>query len=183
MSRSTRSERPGPGAKIAGSTAERAAEHRDIARRNGERIIADPSVALDAITRQQSTFTDHDLMRFVHRHSDEPQQYAKALSAVRTSPELVALGRDGRGRERFTTREMMAVESKLEASAERLAERRGHGISAADRTQALSAADTVGLRLGQEQADAVGAYHGPRGSGAGGRLRGHRQVRDARRGP
>ena len=35
-----------------GERAERAAEHRDIARRNDDRIIADPSVALDAITRR-----------------------------------------------------------------------------------------------------------------------------------
>ena len=31
--------------------------HREIARNNGARIIADPSVGLEAITRQQSTFT------------------------------------------------------------------------------------------------------------------------------
>ena len=31
--------------------AERAVDHRDIARRNGEKIIAEPNVALDAITR------------------------------------------------------------------------------------------------------------------------------------
>src|SRR3984885_485640 len=40
-----------------GTEADRAEMHREIARGNGARIIADPSVALDAITHQQSTFT------------------------------------------------------------------------------------------------------------------------------
>jgi hypothetical protein len=43
------------------------------------------------------------------------------------SPDLVALGRDGR--ERLTSREMLAVELALERSADALAERRGHGVS------------------------------------------------------
>src|ERR1700747_2683588 len=39
------------------AAADRAEMHREIARGNGARIIADPSAALDAITQQQSTFT------------------------------------------------------------------------------------------------------------------------------
>ena len=44
-------------ASTAKGEADRAELHREIARNNGARIIADPSVALDAITHQQSTFT------------------------------------------------------------------------------------------------------------------------------
>jgi ATP-dependent exoDNAse (exonuclease V) alpha subunit len=39
-----------------GLEAERIEEHRAIAERNGARIIADPAIALDAITHQQATF-------------------------------------------------------------------------------------------------------------------------------
>jgi ATP-dependent exoDNAse (exonuclease V) alpha subunit len=38
----------------AGLEADRAEDHRRIARENGARIVADPSIALDAITQQQS---------------------------------------------------------------------------------------------------------------------------------
>ena len=139
-----------------GEDAERAFEHREIARRNGEKIIAEPGMALDAITRQQSTFTDHDLARFVHRHSDDAEQFGRAMSAVRTSPELVALGQDGRGRERFTTREMLATEAWLERSAEVMAKRSGHRVRAAGLNQAEgAAARTRGLVLGEEQHDAL----------------------------
>ena len=138
-----------------GEDAERAVDHRDIARRNGEKIIAEPGVALDAITRQQSTFTDHDLARFVHRHTDDADQFAQAMSAVKTSPELVALGKDGAGRERFSTRDMLATEQRLERSAEQLADRRGHGVAPASVERAIGAGEGRGLRLGDEQRGAL----------------------------
>ena len=134
-----------------GEDAERAVEHREIARRNGDRIIAEPSVALDAITRQQSTFTQRDLQAFVFRHTDDKAQFDRAVSAVRASPEVVALGQDGRGRERFTTREVLGVEARLERSAEAMAERSGHEVMAATRVGALAAAERRGLHLGEEQ--------------------------------
>ena len=43
------------------------------------------------------------------------------MSAVRSSPELVALGRDGKGEDRFTSRDMIAAEQRLERAAEGLA--------------------------------------------------------------
>jgi len=36
--------------------------HREIARGNGARIIANPDLGLDAITHQQSTFTQRNMI-------------------------------------------------------------------------------------------------------------------------
>jgi Ti-type conjugative transfer relaxase TraA len=149
-----------------GEDAERADDHREIARRNGEKIIAEPTVALDAITRQQSTFTDLDLARFVHRHTDDAGQFSQAMSAVKASPELVALGQDGQGRERFSTREMLSVEQRLERSAERLAGRASHGlegreVSPAAVGGALAAGESRGLILSESQRDALAHISGP----------------------
>ncbi|AYV45090.1 Ti-type conjugative transfer relaxase TraA [Caulobacter flavus] len=137
-----------------GEAAQRAQDHREIARRNGERIIADPRVALSAITHQQATFTEHDLARFAHRHSDGKDQFDQVRSAIRTSPELMALGRDGQGRQRFTSREMLDVERSLEQSAQALGERRDHGIGAGRREAALAKSTASGLTLSEEQRDA-----------------------------
>ena len=81
-------------ARMAGDGLEpdRLEEHRDIARQNGERIIANPGIALDAITRQQATFTRRDLGKFAHRHSDGLEQFNAVMSAVEGSPERVRLG-------------------------------------------------------------------------------------------
>ncbi|TAJ70418.1 MAG: Ti-type conjugative transfer relaxase TraA [Phenylobacterium sp.] len=146
-----------------GETAERAEEHRQIARRNGERIIADPKLALSAITHQQSTFTDHDLARFVHRHTDDKAQFDRALAAVRAAPETIRLGRDGQGRERFTSLEMLAVERRLEDSAEALAAGGGHGLGAGARAHGLAASEARGIRLSEQQRDAFGAVTDERG--------------------
>src|SRR5262245_65348429 len=92
--------------------ADRAEMHRDIARGNGERIIADPSLGLDAITHQQSTFTRRDMAKFAHRHSDGIDQFNGVMGAMRGAPDLVELGRGARGEVRFTTREMIEVEQR-----------------------------------------------------------------------
>lgn len=134
---------------------ERAEDHRAIAARNGERIIAEPKIALDAIGRHQSTFTDHDLARFVHRYTDGKEQFDAALAAVRTSPEVIRLGRDGAGRERFTSREMLTIEQRMERSAERLGSERSHFVAGQIRERAVRHAAERGLVLSEEQASAL----------------------------
>ena len=134
-----------------GLAPDRLEEHRDIARANGDRIIANPTVALDAITRQQATFTRRDLARFAHTHSDGLEQFDAVMNAVQGSPELVRLGRDGRGEERWTSREMLAVEERLHGAAKIMAERERHGVRAASAGQALERAETHGLVLSREQ--------------------------------
>ena len=127
-----------------GEDAERAAEHAALARRNGERIIDDPSLVLAALTRQQSTFTRRDLARLVDRHTADADQFTAAMAKVEASPELVRLGTDGRGQERFTTREMLATEQRMEQAAGTLAERQAHRVNLRRRL-----ADTT--TLGREQ--------------------------------
>ncbi|WP_242154427.1 Ti-type conjugative transfer relaxase TraA [Sphingomonas sp. BAUL-RG-20F-R05-02] len=139
-----------------GLEAERIEDHARIARENGEKIIADPSVALDAITRTQATFTTRDLAVFAFRHSDGKDQYDRVMAAAKAAPELVALGKDGRGDERFTSREMIATEARLERSGDRLAEGRHHFTAASHVHQALDAAEGRGLTLSGEQRDALG---------------------------
>ena len=132
----------------------RADDHLRIARENGEKIVADPNVALDAITRQQATFTTRDLAVFAFRHSDGKEQFDRVMAAVRASPELVALGKDGRDQERFTSRDMIATEARLERAGDELAMLRGHGVPAVMRKRG-SPAGTEGLTLSGEQSAAL----------------------------
>jgi Ti-type conjugative transfer relaxase TraA len=138
-----------------GLEADRAEMHREIARGNGERIIADPSVALDAITHQQSTFTRRDMAKFAHRHSDGIDQFNEIMGAMRRAPNLVELGKDARGDDRFTTRQMIEAEQRLHRAAELMARRERHEVRNADREAALARAEQRGLALSSEQADAL----------------------------
>ncbi len=146
-----------------GLEAERIEDHTRIARENGAKIIADPNVALAAITRQQATFTTRDLATFAFRHSDGKDQFDQVMGAVRASPELVALGKDGRDQERFTSRDMIAVENRLERAGDELAGRAGHGVAEATRDAAVGAAEGRGLVLSGEQRDAFDHVTGASG--------------------
>ena len=156
----------GPGAgRMAsdGLESDRLGDHARIAHENGEKLLVKPSVALAMITREQATFTERDLARFVHRHSDGKDQFDQVMSAVRASPELVPLGMDGRGEARFTSRLMLVIEERLEQSAEALATARDHGVSARFRDAAMAASARRGLTLSAEQARALEHVTGKEG--------------------
>ena len=137
------------------NVSDRAEMHREIARGNGARIVADPAIGLEAITQQQSTFTRRDMARFAHRHSDGIEQFNEVMGAMRRAPDLVELGRDARGEDRFTSRAMIEAEQRLHHAAELMAERQRHDVNDADRQAALARAEARGLVLSGEQADAL----------------------------
>ena len=146
-----------------GLKVDRAEEHLDIARRNGEKLFANPAIAFDAITHHQATFTERDLAMFVHRHSAGTEQYAEVLSAVKASPELIALGKDGKGDDRFTSRAMIETERRLERATVTLDARRNHGVTDRHRELALTRAEVRGLDLSAEQRGALEHVTSPRG--------------------
>lgn len=117
---------------------ERIAEQQRIARENGEQILADPTRALKAMTHHQATFTDHDIAKFLHTRTDGAEQFQAAYVKVTTSPELIALGRDDRGRQRYTSAEMLQVEAQMLGDAERMIQRRAHGVGQSQQKAALS---------------------------------------------
>jgi len=133
----------------------RAEEHLEIARRNGEKILANPAIALDTITHHQATFTNRDLAMFVHRHSAGTSQFDAVMGAVKASPDLIALGEDGRGEDRFTSRAMIETEQRLERATATLDARRNHGVADRHRERAVASASARGLDLSVEQRGAL----------------------------
>jgi Ti-type conjugative transfer relaxase TraA len=148
-----------------GLASERLQGHHAIARANGEKLLANPALALDAITRTQATFTTRDLAMFVHRHSEGKDQFDRVMAAVRASPELVALGKDGGGQDRFTSRDMVETERRLERATVRLEAGRRHGTDEQHRKLALVRAEMRGLVLSSEQRSAFD--HVTKGQGLG----------------
>jgi Ti-type conjugative transfer relaxase TraA len=121
----------------------RLADHQRIARENGERIFKDPTIALNALTRQQSTFTHHCLARLINRHTVDAEQFERVYLQTKTSPELVTLGKDEKGRERLTTREMLSLEKNLVQQADTLNNRTHHGVSTANKETVLARYPTL----------------------------------------
>jgi ATP-dependent exoDNAse (exonuclease V) alpha subunit len=80
---------------------ERLEEFREVAHRNGERICADPSIVLRAVSGNQAVFSKSEITRFIANHTDGAEQFQQALGIVMASPELVRLPGE---QERYSTR-------------------------------------------------------------------------------
>lgn len=107
----------------------------DTAQRNAELIRQKPEQVLTLITNEKSVFDRHDVARTLHRYiNDDAQAFRNAFAAVMASPALVDLQAErmnapaGTELARYSTREMMEIESGMAASAERLHEARKHGV-------------------------------------------------------
>src|SRR3546814_2739256 len=103
---------------------------------------------------------------FVHRHTDGKEQYDRAMSAVRGSPDLIELGKDGRGDDRFTSRDMIETEPRLHRDSELMAERERHRTAETARATALTSTETRGLAFSGEVSTALG--HALAGGGVNG---------------
>lgn len=88
---------------------------REKQRANGERIIAEPTIALDVLTSKSSTFTKRDVQKFLLTHTDGADQFTEAYSRVLGSFHTVQL--EG---ERMTSSDMHAVEQRIIERVERM---------------------------------------------------------------
>lgn len=116
----------------------RLADHQRIARENGERILAHPEIALKALTQQHSTFTHQDIARFVNRHSVDAEQFEAVYTKVKNHKNLVHLGLDAQKRERYTTQEMLSLETEMMKEVKVLSQCEYHRVSEPAKTQALA---------------------------------------------
>lgn len=62
---------------------QRLLEHQQIAQRNGERLLKDPSIAIKALTQGQSSFSEQGLIQFIRRHSATGEQFDAVFAAVK----------------------------------------------------------------------------------------------------
>ena len=113
-------------------------EHQRIAYNNGQRIFKNPSVALHALTYYQSTFTHHDIAKFVSRHTSTPEQFKAVYEKVKTSPELVHLGQDKVGKERYTTQAMIDTEKHMVQQAETKQNQLNHWVNSESQKKTLA---------------------------------------------
>ena len=126
---------------------ERAQTLEEITQRNGERLYQDPGIALDTITKQQSTFSKQDLARFINRQTVDQEQFTRVFERVLASPELLLLGQDDRGRERYSSRKMIEVERNMLQTAQSLSERSTHDLSNPEHDRMSMALSRVGREL------------------------------------
>ncbi|WGF90990.1 Ti-type conjugative transfer relaxase TraA [Marinivivus vitaminiproducens] len=133
-----------------GETSDRRTEHNERAARNGQTIADDPSTALSLLTQQQATFTRADLARLVNRQTDGAEQFQTVLAKIEASPELVRLGPDAKGVDRFSTREQIGREQAIVDAGRSLVSQKDHRV-----TQRAFDQATRNVTLSEDQREAL----------------------------
>nr|WP_153464047.1 Ti-type conjugative transfer relaxase TraA [Agrobacterium tumefaciens] len=131
---------------------------------NTRRILNNPAIVLDLITREKSVFDERDVAKVLHRYVDDPAVFQQLLLRIILNPEVLRLQRDtiefATGEKmpaRYSTREMIRLEATMVRQALWLSNRDGNAISEA----ALAATFRRHERLSQEQKTAIERIAGP----------------------
>jgi ATP-dependent exoDNAse (exonuclease V) alpha subunit len=118
--------------------AERIAEQQRIAKENGQRILADPRVALKALHHSRPTFTERDIARFLSTRTLGTEQFQAARLKVLTSPDLLRAGLGNEGhQQRYSVQHEHLTAPDIDALQQQAAERRP--TIAADRQESSPA--------------------------------------------
>ena len=143
----------------------------DAARRNAELIREKPEQVLTLITGEKSVFDRHDVARALHRYiNDDPQEFQSAFAKVMASPALVEFQPERADPAtgeielaRYSTREMVEIESGMIESAQRMHDAHGHGVDRRHVERAIERQDAAiqrsagdaSARLSDEQRAAI----------------------------
>jgi Ti-type conjugative transfer relaxase TraA len=131
---------------------------------NARRIMRDPAIVLDLITREKSVFDERDVAKVLHRYIDDPTVFQQLMLKIILNPDVLRLQRDtidfATGEKlpaRYSTRAMIRLEATLARQATWLSEREGRGVS----QSALDATFRRHERLSDEQKAAIERIAGP----------------------
>jgi len=120
----------GVGMNRRGVEAERTQEHQATRELNAEKIKQRPELVLEVLTDKDAVFTRQDMAKELHRYIDGPEQFAAVLARLEGSRELVRLSQDGKGEPaRFSTRDMVQVETRMADAAEAMAGAKTHQVA------------------------------------------------------
>jgi len=149
----------------------------DAAQRNADLIREKPEQVLTIITGEKSVFDRRDVARALHRYiNDDPQEFRNAFAKVMASPALVELQAERADPAtgeielaRYSTREMVEIESGMVESAQRMHQAHNHGVDRRHVSQAIGAQDAAiqrsagdaSARLSDEQRRAIEHITGP----------------------
>ncbi|MBG0512043.1 MULTISPECIES: Ti-type conjugative transfer relaxase TraA [Agrobacterium] len=149
----------------------------EAAQRNADLIREKPEQVLSLITGEKSVFDRRDIARTLHRYiNDDVQEFQSAFAKVMASPGLVELQPERIDQAtgeielaRFSTREMVEIESGMIESAQRMHQAQSHGVDRRHVERAIERQDAAiqrsagdaSARLSDEQRRAIEHITGP----------------------
>jgi len=131
---------------------------------NARRILKNPAIVLDLITREKSVFDERDVAKVVHRYVDDPAVFQQLMIRIILNPDVLRLQRDtidfatgNKQPARYSTRAMIRLEATMARQAMWLSAKEKHAVSEA----VLGATFRRHERLSDEQKAAIERIAGP----------------------
>ncbi|NTJ66515.1 Ti-type conjugative transfer relaxase TraA [Agrobacterium rhizogenes] len=131
---------------------------------NTRRILRNPAIVLDLITREKSVFDERDIAKVLHRYIDDPALFQQLMLKIILNPDVLRLQREtidfATGEKlpaRYSTRAMIRLEATMARQAMWLSDREGRGVS----HSSLDATFKRHERLSDEQKAAIERIAGP----------------------
>ncbi len=131
----------------------------DVHLRNLYRIIRQPEVVFDIVTKHYATFMWADVQKVLHRYVDEVPLFQRLEAKLRSSSELLALRMDSEDKAIYTTRTMLKAERSLIEKAETIGKNETHAVQKDQTESALSKANKILEDHGGLSSDQVKAIH------------------------
>lgn len=143
---------------------ERIALNEERRSENTRRILRNPAIVLDLITREKSVFDERDVAKVLHRYVDDPAVFQQLMLRIILNPEVLRLQRDtidfATGEKvpaRYSTRTMIQLEATMARQALWLSCNETHAVS----PPVLDATFRRHARLSEEQKTAIERIAGP----------------------
>ncbi len=135
--------------------------------RNLYRIMRNPDVILDIVTKHHATFMWADIQKKLHQYVDNPALFERLEDKIKASSELVLLHiqkiQDSSGMERdkaiYTTRSMLKAEQSLIEQVEELGNSKIHGVQEKSFELAIKKANEKLKEHGGLSQDQIKAIH------------------------
>ncbi|MGZ2433877.1 Ti-type conjugative transfer relaxase TraA [Rhizobium pisi] len=125
---------------------------------NARRILRRPEIVLDLITREKSVFHERDVAKVLYRYIDDVALFQSLMVRILQSPDALRLEREQinfstgiRTPAKYTTREMIRIETEMANRAIWLSGSTSHGV----REAVLQATFARHSRLSDEQRTAI----------------------------
>ncbi len=125
--------------------------------RNLYRIVRNPDIVLDIVTKHHATFMWADVQKVIHRYIDEVPLFQRLEAKLKNSNELLLLRPGDNAQAIYTTRDMLKAERSLVESAETLDKAKTHGVTEQGIIKGIQDANTTLGELSRDQIKAI--YH------------------------
>lgn len=102
---------------------------KEIKERNYVRLCREPNIALDILTYHEAVFNHQDIAKFVNERTSNLEEFNALKLAIETCDDIVHLGSGLDGKEYYTSKKMLELETNLVACSKKMTRKSNHRLN------------------------------------------------------